>query len=222
MELLGPVLIAVAFGSAAGAVVAWFVLRNRVEERERADTLTREKLDGAERRAAAEATSARVPGLEATLEARVRELGEVQSKLTESETRLEEERKAAAERLVLLNDAQAKLTDAFNALSAEALRNNNQAFLDLATTKLGEFQSRRNPARDTGLCGRTAALESPLCQLQRAGYARVAARMGLGHAQARPVKNVRAFENASTIPLGLREAERRCPPFGRDVRRSRF
>jgi hypothetical protein len=50
MELLGPVLIAVAFGSAAGAVVAWFVLRNRVEERERADTLTREKLDGAERR----------------------------------------------------------------------------------------------------------------------------------------------------------------------------
>jgi DNA recombination protein RmuC len=51
------------------------------------------------------------------------------------------ERKAAEEKLTLLNDARAKLGDAFNALSAEALKSNNQAFIDLARAQLGEFQS---------------------------------------------------------------------------------
>jgi DNA recombination protein RmuC len=51
------------------------------------------------------------------------------------------ERKAAEEKLALLNDARAKLADAFNALSAEALKSNNQAFIDLAKAQLGEFQS---------------------------------------------------------------------------------
>src|SRR5688572_11261721 len=35
---------------------------------------------------------------------------------------------------------QAKLSEAFRALSAEALQNNNQSFLDLAKTSLGQFQ----------------------------------------------------------------------------------
>jgi DNA recombination protein RmuC len=40
----------------------------------------------------------------------------------------------------LLEQAHAQLRDAFQALSAEALRLNNQSFLDLARTSLGEFQ----------------------------------------------------------------------------------
>lgn len=47
---------------------------------------------------------------------------------------------AAAEKLAIVNDAQARLTDSFRALSAQALQNNNQSFLDLAKTALGQFQ----------------------------------------------------------------------------------
>ncbi len=43
-------------------------------------------------------------------------------------------------RMALLSDAQTKLSDTFKALSAEVLRNNNQAFLDLAKTTLEKYQ----------------------------------------------------------------------------------
>jgi DNA recombination protein RmuC len=55
-------------------------------------------------------------------------------------TRLEEERKANQEKLTLVNNAEIKLADAFKALSADALRNNNQSFLDLAKQNLRSFQ----------------------------------------------------------------------------------
>ena len=55
-------------------------------------------------------------------------------------TRLEEERKASQEKLALLNNAEGKLADAFKALSADALRSNNQSFLDLAKQNLETFQ----------------------------------------------------------------------------------
>jgi DNA recombination protein RmuC len=60
--------------------------------------------------------------------------------LSALQARLEEERKASLEKLALLNNAEAKLTDAFKALSADALRNNNLSFLDLAKQNLERFQ----------------------------------------------------------------------------------
>jgi DNA recombination protein RmuC len=56
------------------------------------------------------------------------------------EAELAAERRTAAEKLTLLRNAETKLRDAFAALSAEALRQNNQSFLDLARTSLSEFQ----------------------------------------------------------------------------------
>jgi len=56
------------------------------------------------------------------------------------QTRLEEERKSSQEKLTLLNNAESKLADAFKALSADALRNNNQSFLHLARQNLEVFQ----------------------------------------------------------------------------------
>jgi DNA recombination protein RmuC len=53
---------------------------------------------------------------------------------------LEAERRAAVEKVTLLQRAEVTLRDAFASLSAEALRQNNQSFLALAQTKLGEFQ----------------------------------------------------------------------------------
>ena len=59
------------------------------------------------------------------------------ARLTE---RLEGERLAAGEKLAVLNEAQEKLSNAFQALSAQALQSNNQAFLDLAKSTLEKFQ----------------------------------------------------------------------------------
>jgi DNA recombination protein RmuC len=54
---------------------------------------------------------------------------------------LDQERAVHAERLKAYEEAEATLRDAFRALSAEALKTNNQAFLDLAETRLHDAQT---------------------------------------------------------------------------------
>jgi DNA recombination protein RmuC len=56
------------------------------------------------------------------------------------EAELAAERRASADKLTLLKDAEEKLREAFSALSSDALRQNNQSFLDLAKASLTEFQ----------------------------------------------------------------------------------
>ena len=68
---------------------------------------------------------------------------------------LEAERKAAAGKLALLQDAETKLREAFSALSSEALRQNNDSFLALARTSLSEFQQSARADLD----GRQKAIE---------------------------------------------------------------
>ncbi|MFN3323327.1 MAG: DNA recombination protein RmuC [Bryobacteraceae bacterium] len=96
---------------------------------------------------AAEERSRRVPQLQAEMERRDeqiqalrKDLSTMQATAAGLQTRLEETRKAAEEKLAVLNEAQAKLSDAFRALSAEALKSNNQSFLELAKTTLEKFQ----------------------------------------------------------------------------------
>ncbi|HLO25751.1 MAG TPA: DNA recombination protein RmuC, partial [Geobacteraceae bacterium] len=100
-----------------------------------------------EKRSAAEEKNKRIPELEShikTGEDRLRlvyqENTELQSKLSGLSTRLHEERKASEEKLAILDEAQSKLSDAFKALSSEALKSNNQSFLDLAKATLEKFQ----------------------------------------------------------------------------------
>jgi len=140
---------------AAMAVIAWVIrgaiaraALNAVQEKladldalkgEHARTLA-ELREVAERRAAAEAIAARVPGLESMVAERNQEIGARDARLAELSTRAIEERKAAAEKLALLNNAQEQLTDAFKALSSDALRSNNQTFMELATVTLEKFQ----------------------------------------------------------------------------------
>jgi DNA recombination protein RmuC len=64
------------------------------------------------------------------------------SRVARLEERIAAERRAAGERVALLERAETTLRDAFASLSADALRQNNQSFLALAQTKLGEFQQR--------------------------------------------------------------------------------
>jgi DNA recombination protein RmuC len=67
-------------------------------------------------------------------------LASVREERARLESQLDSERKQAAEKLRLLEEAEVKLREAFQALSAEALKSNNQAFLELARTSLEKFQ----------------------------------------------------------------------------------
>jgi DNA recombination protein RmuC len=62
------------------------------------------------------------------------------ARIAELETRLEQERGRAGEQAALLERAERELGNAFKSLSADALRSNNQAFLDLARENLASFQ----------------------------------------------------------------------------------
>ena len=57
------------------------------------------------------------------------------------QTELEKDRAVHAERLKAYREADAKLRDAFEALSADALKKNNEAFLALAETRLREART---------------------------------------------------------------------------------
>ncbi len=59
----------------------------------------------------------------------------------ELSTAIAKERESAREKLALLEEARARLAETFQALSAEALRGNNQAFLTLARANLEQFQT---------------------------------------------------------------------------------
>ncbi len=71
------------------------------------------------------------------------------------EAELAAERRASTEKLALLRDAEEKLREAFSALSSDALRKNNQSFLDLAKASLTEFQQTARMDLD----GRQKAIE---------------------------------------------------------------
>lgn len=100
----------------------------------------------AERRAAAEERSLRIPELLAALESREAELAgrqrenaDLANRLTELETRLEGEKLAVQEKMALLAEAKARFVDAFKALSGDVLRESNQAFLELARASFDRY-----------------------------------------------------------------------------------
>ena len=100
-----------------------------------------------QRRATAEEKNQQIPALQAEI-SRTLEQGykltehntTLQSQISELDARLSAELNAMQDKMVLLNEAQAQLSDAFKALSAEALQHNNQSFLDLARTTLEKYQ----------------------------------------------------------------------------------
>ncbi len=128
------------------ALFGWLWLR---QARELAATRLRAELDAAhatelrtqaERLAAAETTNARLPETENLLRVSQEENSALSSEVAELQTLVESERRAHVEHQRLLTDARVELSDAFKALSADALRHNNQSFLELAHTRLNAFQ----------------------------------------------------------------------------------
>jgi len=119
-------------------LVAWWIVRFRIEH---AASKVKGSLES-ERAVLAERLKARdqqIQELHGSIEKAVGETDhlreentELRARLSETFARLEEERRIAGEKLALLNEAQQKLSDAFKALSADALKSNNQSFLELA------------------------------------------------------------------------------------------
>jgi DNA recombination protein RmuC len=145
MEIVLPVSM-LAVGLAVGTFSLWFITRTKLRyefDRGRADGET-------ERATLTERLAGKENQLRELREALDRETDESNhlraenartlANLSALQTRLEEERKASQEKLLLLNNAEEKLADAFKALSADALRNNNRSFLDLAKQNLENFQ----------------------------------------------------------------------------------
>jgi DNA recombination protein RmuC len=90
--------------------------------------------------AIAQEKNTRIPQLEGERERITRELQNLRADQARLETKLAEERKATAEKLALLDQAQTRFSDTFKALSAEALRHNNTSFLELAKSTLERTQ----------------------------------------------------------------------------------
>jgi len=119
------------------------------------------KLEGeikaeSERRIVAEEKISRIPELESAIKQKENENSQIREERTSLRTRLDEQQKAWEEKQNLLNEAKEKLSDAFKALSAEALKNSNTQFLKLAEENLGKFQE---GARETWM--------APLSKLER-------------------------------------------------------
>lgn len=135
-------LIGAIFGAIAGWALAWARL-NLARERERSER----DAEAARLTERLQSRDAQIDDLRLQVARRDVELKEshaavsrLQVSVAEMETRLQDERMGAAEKLAVLNEAQSKLSDAFQALSAQALQSNNQAFLDLAKATLEKFQ----------------------------------------------------------------------------------
>ena len=115
-------------------------------ERE-ANTLRTQLLEAVQRGAAFEERARQADEMRAALRERDQAIAGLQAegsrlreRAMELQTRLEEERTQAEEKVRLVTDAQRALENSFRSLSAEALRSNNQSFLDLARASLAEFQ----------------------------------------------------------------------------------
>jgi DNA recombination protein RmuC len=147
--------------AAAAAFTAWVIAKARAD---REAALARSRIDAdlavanaqaAEAKRQADEIRLQLAGRDAELASTERELADAREARARIVAELEAERRMSAEKLAMLSQAEARMREAFSALSSDALRQNNQSFLELARTSLGEFQQ---TAR-VELAGRHKAIE---------------------------------------------------------------
>jgi DNA recombination protein RmuC len=112
--------------------IAWLIFKVRIER---------------ERLLMAEEKNIRLFELEAQLKLKeshafklMEENSSWKNKTVQLETVIDQERKNAQEKINLIQDLQKQLSDLFKGLSADALRNNTQSFLELAAIKFEKIQ----------------------------------------------------------------------------------
>jgi len=140
------IVLSLSAGIILGALAVWAVLHSKIAlARTQAAAAGQAQIATLQEKIVSRETAS--TDLQARLAAKEKEARDLQEELTEMksdrarlQTLLEEERKAAEGKLALLDEARTKLTEAFQALSAQALQSNNQSFLELARTSLEKFQ----------------------------------------------------------------------------------
>jgi DNA recombination protein RmuC len=127
-------------GLVFGGVLAWLWASSRTS-----NLVSTYRIDAEGKIRAAEST---VNELRAQLEALRKDLDELQEKFkaqgelrVAAETRLKEAQANLEEQKKLLEEARQKLADTFNALAAEALKSNNEAFIALAKSTFETIQA---------------------------------------------------------------------------------
>jgi DNA recombination protein RmuC len=138
-------------GLAIGAVVGWFFIqetrRQLAQVGKQKDAALEQLREESSRRASFEALAAGIPDLQREIEARNMSIAQQQRTILEV-TRdkqglaatIDAERKGFEEKLKLLEEAKTALSDAFNALSANALRSNSEEFLKLAQASVAPIK----------------------------------------------------------------------------------
>lgn len=140
-----------ALGLAIGVAAGWLLLRQHGQQlaqlARQKDAALEQLREESNRRASFEALAAGIPDLQKEIEGRSlalaqqsRTLLQVTNEKEALAATLDAERKGFAEKLQLLEEAKAALSDAFNALSANALRSNSEEFLRLAQASVAPIK----------------------------------------------------------------------------------
>src|SRR5256884_9068348 len=138
MDHLMPVVIAF-IGAIIGAVVVWLAMRaktSRSYAEGKSDSVT--EIATLQERVAAK--DREVAKAHQRLDGTLAELARVQDQNASLKAALEGERRAAQERSESFNRVTEELAEKFKALSRDALKDNNQEFLNLARATLEKFQ----------------------------------------------------------------------------------
>ena len=138
MEPLAP-LTPLLVGLAIGFALGWAIARAR-SAREHAERHAHLSAEAASTRAQLETTAVQAAALEEALSESRREVSTHMERLAVTNAALQAEQRAAVERQELLVKTDERLRETFASLSADALRTNNQTFLELAKTSLAEYQ----------------------------------------------------------------------------------
>lgn len=132
------IMVGVVIGLVAGLAAAWMKISRTTADQAASDADYAARLGFAEQ--IEDELRERIEALENQQARLTGELTQSLAREARLTTTLAEERAASAEKLALLERAQATLADSFKALSAEALSRNNQSFLTLARETLSGFQ----------------------------------------------------------------------------------
>jgi len=133
-------------GLVVGSLIVWLWLRKSLGAKAELE-ISGQRERNAELSARNEMLEKQITELQASLielnqiiNAKNDEIRQLESDASKLDERLAQEQKQAAGKLALLEDAKQKLNDAFKAMSAEALKTNNESFLNLAQETLSRFQ----------------------------------------------------------------------------------
>ena len=119
-------------GATIGVAVGWFLLKTRANSASAADLATlKERLGGKD---------SELQKLQVALADEIAEHRSSRDESVQIKAALEGERRAAQERKDSFKQAAEELSEKFKALSRDALKDNNQSFLDLAHSTLQKFQ----------------------------------------------------------------------------------